>query len=243
MENLKMVANIIKTPAVSLALLLVIIGASFGQGVSYGKRKSQVSVAYEPASRWTDGAVWAALDREAGTLTFFGRGAVNDTNSWLDLSPEDRVKIRKVVFGRGITNVGEFEFKDIHLELPNLSSVVFEGDISMIGWGAFADNVNLSSVEFRGSCRAIGPFAFKGCVSLTRINIPAGCSVDSSAIPTSTIVIKVEQQTTKKPDANRDNPSPRQRSVPRQKDVVGGECDENGLRHDTSASESRTAPG
>ena len=130
---------------------------------------------------YTDGVITATFDQEAGTLTFSGNGAVDDTRWWLEnLKTEQRVFVRTIVFEDGITSIGDCEFSELG-KYVNLEKVIFEGDINEIGSCAFSDNPNLTTVEFMGSCRRIDYLAFHGCVSLGTINIPDGCDVGFDA--------------------------------------------------------------
>lgn len=130
----------------------------------------------DEAITFTDGIITATLDKESGTLTFSGRGAVDGfKNSGLeDLTPKQRASVRAIVFKDGITSIGNCEFSD-RQHFINLEKVVFEGDINTIGNFAFSENPNLTTVQFNGSCRQIGYLAFYRCAALVSVNIPDGC--------------------------------------------------------------------
>ena len=129
---------------------------------------------------YTDGVVTAVFDKEAGTLTFSGNGAVGYTSQWLKyLEFKDRVFVRTIVFENGITSVGNGEF-NYDKQYINLERIIFQGDINAIGAGAFYGNRNLTMVRFGGKCRAIEKDVFRGCPSIDSINIPNECHVEIS---------------------------------------------------------------
>lgn len=131
-------------------------------------------------SKFSDGIVTATFNKETGTLTFSGDGAINQVYKWVKLK-EDAVFVENIVFEEGITSVGNCEFSSIN-SYPNLAKVTFKGDINAIGDCAFSDNPNLTTVTFNGSCKSIGSLAFFKCYALADIDIPTGCKVDSSAL-------------------------------------------------------------
>jgi len=55
----------------------------------------------------------------------------------------------------------------------NIKTIVFTGDVSYIGEGAFTDYDNLEAVDFGGAMHTIGKRAFKSCDGLTAIVLPA----------------------------------------------------------------------
>lgn len=137
----------------------------------------------DEAITFTDGIITAVLDKESGTLTFSGNGAIDgfDYSELEDLTPNQRASVRTIVFKDGITSIGNCEFSDMRNYI-NLETVIFEGDINAIGDCAFSANPNLTTVQFNGNCRQIRTLAFFQCAALESINIPDGCKLGYDAL-------------------------------------------------------------
>ena len=122
---------------------------------------------------FSDGTIIAELNRETRTLTFSGSGAVADVENWVSLNTRDAHLVDRIGFERGIKSVGDREFNDGYF--PNLTSVIFRGDVNMIGEWSFAHNANLKEVKFMGGCSYIDLGAFHTCPALKQVSVPDEC--------------------------------------------------------------------
>ena len=102
-----------------------------------------------------------------GTLSIFGNSMPDYAyNSAPWFSRKD--KIKKVVIGNGVTNIGDFAFKGC----SNLTSVTIPNSVKSIGEYAFWGCSGLTSITIPNSVTSIGEYAFDGCSGLTSITIP-----------------------------------------------------------------------
>ena len=82
-----------------------------------------------------------------------------------------------------LTITGSGDMDDLYENVPwepykeELTTVIFEGDITYIGAHAFTDYDALQSVEFGTALYEIGYEAFKSCDGLTSITLPASFKV------------------------------------------------------------------
>ncbi len=128
---------------------------------------------------------------KAGTLTISGSGAMPDLSSATDQEwSQNSGKIRKVVIGEGVTNIGSCSFWDcgvLSVEIPSsvttIGNSAFRGSsiiavsvpssVETIGDNAFYGCPNLSSVIVSEGVRTIEQNAFRACTSLTSIALPS----------------------------------------------------------------------
>lgn len=138
--------------------------------------------------------VWAAEDQSCGasltwslssdgTLTIRGTGAMQDYDgsyyNLIDKNPafaeklapwfSDRDKIKQVVIGDGVTDIGNYAF----FLCTNLSAVTIPASVTRIGTYAFNQCKSLSSVTFPSGLLSLNRSAFAGCEKLASIDIPA----------------------------------------------------------------------
>ena len=110
------------------------------------------------------------LDEE-GTLTISGEGAMADyayrdnDAPWYGI----REQIVAVVIAEGITNVGDYAFR----ECSNLVKAELPESVTTIGSTVFWKCANLAEVNIPAGVTEIGTYAFSGC-SLKSVKIPAG---------------------------------------------------------------------
>lgn len=126
-----------------------------------------------------------------GTFTVSGTGAMPDFGSVGDQPwSANGSKIRKVVIGDGVTNIGSCAFWDcgvLSVEISSgvtvigsnafrgssLVSVDIPSNVKTIGDSAFRECQNLSSVTVDEGVETIEQNAFRACTSLTSIALPA----------------------------------------------------------------------
>ena len=128
---------------------------------------------------------------KAGTLSISGTGAMPDFGGtgdqpWIENSD----KIRKVVIGDGVTNIGSCAFWNcgvlgvvISPSVTTIGNSAFRGssiisvtipsNVKTIGDSAFRECKNLSAVTFSEGLETISQNAFRSCESLTTIELPA----------------------------------------------------------------------
>lgn len=147
----------------------LLLGMSGALPVYGGISAIEVSAA-ETASSGTCGksATWA-LDSD-GTMTISGTGAMYGLNSghtlpWADMKD----KIKKVVIGKGITNVGAQCFS----ECKNLVSVTLSDTVINIETYSFNSCMALKAIDIPDSVTNIGSSAFAMCRSLADVKIPS----------------------------------------------------------------------
>ena len=125
------------------------------------------------------------LDTGKKTLTFTGSGVIPDKPTSGSV-PWEKTNVEHLVFGSGITRIGENVFKN-HV---NLKDVVFltGSQLTEIGYMAFNSCTSLSAITLPEHLTSIGKNAFEYCQSLESVSIPAsvttigerafrGCSV------------------------------------------------------------------
>ncbi len=113
-------------------------------------------------------ANWSLDD--TGTLTVSGTGAMNDYD-WEEPAPwYDRAdEISSVIIEKGVTVIGEFAFS----RCTSLKSVIMANSITSIGAGAFDDCTALTDISLSAELTEIGDSAFQGCEKLQSITLPA----------------------------------------------------------------------
>ena len=116
-----------------------------------------------------DGSVIAKLSQDQTTLTISGTGEMKDFSKYNTPWYSNRKKIKKVVIGQGITNIGDSAFYGC----SSLSSVGIPSSVTSIEDSAFDGCSSLSSVGIPSSVTSIGSFAFYGCSSLSSIELPS----------------------------------------------------------------------
>ncbi len=128
---------------------------------------------------------------KAGTLSISGTGAMPDFGS-MEEQPwiENSDKIRKIVIGDGVTNIGSYAFWNcgvlgvvISPSVTTIGNSAFRGssiisvtipsNVKTIGDSAFRECKNLSAVTFSEGLETISQNAFRSCESLTTIELPA----------------------------------------------------------------------
>ena len=128
---------------------------------------------------------------KAGTLSISGTGAMPDFGS-MEEQPwiENSDKIRKIVIGDGVTNIGSYAFWNcgvlgvvISPSVTTIGNSAFRGssiisvtipsNVKTIGDSAFRECKNLSAVTFSEGLETISQNAFNACASLTTIELPA----------------------------------------------------------------------
>ncbi len=136
---------------------------------------------------------------KAGTLTISGQGAMPDYSSqgeqpWNSNSD----KIRKVIIGDGVTNIGSCAFWGCGVIGAEISSSVtaignsafrdsriiavnIPSSVKTIGDSAFRECQNLSSVTVSEGVETINQNAFRSCASLTSIVLPSSIGEVGSA--------------------------------------------------------------
>ena len=103
-----------------------------------------------------------------GTLTISGTDMPNyqgDSKSpWFS----QRSKIKKVVIENGVTNIGNYAFKDC----SNLTSITIPNSVTSIRDRTFYCCSGLTSLSIPNSVTSIGDRAFYCCSGLTSLSIP-----------------------------------------------------------------------
>ena len=127
-----------------------------------------------------------------GTLTISGTDMPNYGNIVVPWSSQ-RDKIKKVVIGNGVKNIGNYAFN----KCTSLTSITIPNSVTSIGHEAFNKCSSLTSITIPNSVTSIGRYAFLLCSALTSITIPnsvtsignrafSGCSgLSSITIPNS----------------------------------------------------------
>jgi len=105
-----------------------------------------------------------------GTLTVSGTGTMYGANSQNGLPwAEQKDSIKKVVIGKGITNVGAQCFSECH----NLESVTLSDTVTSVETYSFNSCLKLTSIVFPDSVTSIGSSAFAMCRALADVTIPS----------------------------------------------------------------------
>lgn len=125
--------------------------------------------------------------------TALGKGLMEIPNYDLkkDLAPwtKQRLPIRKVVIGTGISRIGSCAFANC----SELNSVEFQ-DVFLkeIGWGAFLNCKNLFTFSMPVKVRKIETIAFAKCSSLRSVKIPPLCRIEDQAFLSCTNLTLIE---------------------------------------------------
>ena len=106
----------------------------------------------------------------SGTLTFTGKGEMNDYNNYDNKSPWSTYKdsVTKVVVGEGITSTGAF----MCVEFSKLTSVSLPSTLEKVGYASFAECSKLATITLPDSLKTIEDQVFRTCTSLTNVKIP-----------------------------------------------------------------------
>jgi hypothetical protein len=100
-----------------------------------------------------------------------------------------KLNVRKVVIGRGISQIGSCAFANC----TSLQEVVFEGtNLRKIGWGAFLNCTRLRNISLPIQLKSIGTIAFANCSQIPSIKIPDQCRVDNQAFVSCTNLQSIE---------------------------------------------------
>ena len=107
--------------------------------------------------------------KKTNTLYIYGQNQMayykkDDLPPWYDFKDD----IKKVVFEKGVENVGSFSFYNC----TNLKEVVFSDTIVLIGESAFQNCSSIEKLEFGKLIYQIWNFAFSGCNSLKNVKLP-----------------------------------------------------------------------
>ena len=119
-----------------------------------------------PTAGWADDTAsgtcgenltWTLSDD--GVLTISGTGDMTDYYSYSEFAPwhEYADRIQTVVFGDGVTNIGDSAF----YECSSLTSVTIPNSVTSIGYYAFYGCSSLTSVTIPDSVTSIGSGAFE----------------------------------------------------------------------------------
>lgn len=121
----------------------------------------------------TGDCTWS-LDPITGLMTIDGTGAMESSYNEETEQPElytpwreYKSKIKKLVMGGGVTNVGQYAFFDCE----NLAEVEIGGSVNIIDWSAFKNCKSLTSIEFPNNVETIGYYAFTNCTELSSVSI------------------------------------------------------------------------
>ena len=113
----------------------------------------------DPSGTCGDNLTWV-LDQE-GVLTISGTGGMWDDQGWGLYSD----KIRKVVFGEGVTGIGSWTFH----RCGNLTDVTIPESVVRIGEGAFYECSGLKSIVIPGSVTTLESSVFGDCLNLRTV--------------------------------------------------------------------------
>ena len=104
-----------------------------------------------------------------GTLTISGEGAMTDYNS-SDGAPwyGKRAQIKNVVFGNGITKIGQYAFYDC----DSITYIDIPDSVTSIGDYAFRNCDWLDNVNMGANVTSVGDRAFGDCGKLKTVTIP-----------------------------------------------------------------------
>ena len=124
--------------------------------------------AQNSSGTFSSGVTWN-FDTGTKTLTFTGSGVIPDKT--YGSVPWEKTNVEHLVFGSGITRIGEKVFKNHGY----LKEVVFQAgsQLTEIGYQTFAGCTSLSSITLPNSLQTIKGSAFQSCSSLMAITIPA----------------------------------------------------------------------
>ncbi len=125
----------------------------------------------EPHSPIEDHAELYTFDKETGTLTLLGTGAMQNY-TYESGAPWEPYKksIKKVVCSPGLTSIGDYAFFDC----VNLTEIILPEGITSIGNSAFKYCYKLTACPLPDTVKEIGGYAFCYCTKLTDITVPDG---------------------------------------------------------------------
>ncbi|MEG1641099.1 MAG: leucine-rich repeat domain-containing protein, partial [Ruthenibacterium sp.] len=114
--------------------------------------------------------VIAKLSADKTTLTITGTGAMKDWGSENEVPwNADRATITTVTIGDGVTNIGNFAFRNC----TALTCATIGTGVTNIGAYGFGGCALLSAVTIPANVTTIGEYAFQFCDGLTVITLPA----------------------------------------------------------------------
>ena len=119
-----------------------------------------------------DDLYWS-INRESGTLTITGTGAMYDYMDWHDSQEHStpwwdiRDEITSVVLPEGMTSIGDFAFQDCN----GFESIALPSTLKWIGYDAFFSCDGLTSVTVPDSVESIMPEAFIYCWNLKTVRL------------------------------------------------------------------------
>lgn len=142
-----------------LAMLLTLL--AFEHGLSFG---AQAADAVETGT-YGSNITWT-LDSN-GVLTLSGKGSMTPLDlmfptQWKSQWIRLRDKVKGVVLGNEITNVGDWAF----MEFTQMEQVSFPDSLGYIGTSSFSSCHSLKNVTIPKSVKGIGRYAFKQCQSM-----------------------------------------------------------------------------
>ena len=151
--------------------------AQFGAGLKWIPREPAVSGQCGEKVSWS-------FDKETGTLTVSGTGAMVD-----DMSEECpwsywRSQVKHLVIEKGITTLSHHAFK----QMPGLTEVNLPDTVEFIGEATFGTCTGLTELVIPEGVKGIATSAFAQCTGLTRVTFPAslevvgGCFYDCTAL-------------------------------------------------------------
>lgn len=157
---------------------LNLIPSVLATGVNYGEKVAELGYDWQTDVNWNSdedisgegGEVHAYILNDGITLIVIGEGKMESYGGLKD-APFDNNKyegIQKVVFGKGIINIGNSAFCD----MQDLKQVVISESITNIEGKAFSGCGNLNEIDFSYGLQNIWERAFFGCSSLKTIKLP-----------------------------------------------------------------------
>lgn len=125
--------------------------------------------AVNPSEKLVEMSALAAMG-DIGLLSGDGTLTINDNVKKLDSGDiQDKEKIRRIVFGKGLESIGAYAFSDC----PNLEGeLVIPGNVKTVGGNAFAYCPKLTSVVLEEGVESIGYGVFNGSDSITEVTLP-----------------------------------------------------------------------
>lgn len=157
--------------ALAAAIILAAPTNALAAEVSVSDNSTPIQTAAENdlSGKCGDNLTWS-LDETTGTLTISGDGDMWDWD-WSSYAPwsDEAKNIKSVVFNGNITSIGSGAFSSCY----NLTSITIPDSVTSIGDWAFYYCDGLTSITIPDSVTSIGEEAFWSCDSLTNITIPA----------------------------------------------------------------------
>ena len=158
----------------SILLTVLVIFSSFSmltvsasQNYYYGDDDYNSDEDYDDNYDTSETNVKYDFNKETGTLTFTGTGAIDygkDYRPYRNYLSD----IKNVVINDGITEIGDFTFWNC----DNIKSITIPDSVTAIGKEALENCDSLSNIKIPNSVNTIGDYAFNGC-GLTEITIPS----------------------------------------------------------------------